>query len=368
LNPYKGEAGKGSILKIESDNFNPRTKEPRQIYCFAISAKRYALFLLDENGNPKLLRNSCPFCGRKNKTTSALCVKCSRPVEPNNEEDRWSEHGLGHLLNPSDPESDDREWIAQAWLRMIRQHFGKKMSEPAFATLPAVGHTTVSSPNVMRSLKGLNVRKSYANQIKPFNFLLSCHVRQLGHPPNVNPEKFHLIAPYTSDSREWLKTKWINQYSGKTYRITTEGHHGSLDSARVKTYGEHLREYEVHPEAKCADARGKPCGKQTVGLLQRRHIKIDVVKFIGKESNNLEEVEAGMIHSAKNVYTEYPDPRRDEWQTKVVPALNKISISRLVKLSGLSRRAIIDARTGHRRPHSKNQELLTANVRKLGMI
>jgi hypothetical protein len=330
LNPYSGEAGKGSILKIESDNRDPRTKEPRQIYCFAISAKRYALFLLDEKGNPKLLRNSCPFCGRKNKTASTLCEKCSRPIEPNNDEDRWSEHGLGHLLNPSDPESEDREWIAQAWLRMIRRSFGKKMPEPAFVSLPAVGHITVSSPAVMRSLKRLNVRKSYANQIKPFNFLLSCHVRKLGYPPNVNPEKFHLIGPYTSESREWLKIKWINQYSRKTYRITTEGHHGSLDSARVKTYGELLREYEVHPEAKCADAKGKACEKQTVGLLQRRHIKIDLVKFIGKESNNLEEVEAGLIHSAQNVYTEYPDQQRDEWQTKIVPALNKISISRLV--------------------------------------
>ncbi len=34
----------------------------------------------------------------------------------NNKEDRYSEHGLGHLLNPTDPESDDRSWIAQAWL------------------------------------------------------------------------------------------------------------------------------------------------------------------------------------------------------------------------------------------------------------
>jgi hypothetical protein len=28
----------------------------------------------------------------------------------------------------------------------------------------------------------------------------------------------------------------------------------------------------------------------------------------GKESNSLEEGESGLIHSAQNVYTEYPDP------------------------------------------------------------
>jgi hypothetical protein len=33
------------------------------------------------------------------------------------------------------------------------------------------------------------------------------------------------------------------------------------------------------------------------------------------ESNSLEEVEAGTVHSPENVYTEYPDARRDEWMT-----------------------------------------------------
>ena len=36
--------------------------------------------------------------------------------------------------------------------------------------------------------------------------------------------------------------------------------------ARVKSYGDVLEEYEFHEEAKCADARGAPCGKQSVGL------------------------------------------------------------------------------------------------------
>jgi len=111
LNPYSGEAGKGSILKIEADNCDPITGEQRQLYCLAISAKRYALFLRDGSGEPTLLRGSCPFCGRKNKPGITICQnkKCARPVNPNNEEDRWSEHGLGHLLNPIDPESEDRD-------------------------------------------------------------------------------------------------------------------------------------------------------------------------------------------------------------------------------------------------------------------
>ena len=161
---------------------------------------------------------------------------------------------------------------------------------------------------------------------------------------------------------------WIDQYSGKHYRITTAGYYGSPQTARVKTYGEILREYEFHPESKCADVNGNPSGKQTIGLLQRRHIRIDQIKYIGKESNLLEDVEMGLIHAAQDAYTEYPDPRRDEWETKIRPALKKIPLSRLTKLSGLSRRMLIKARKGRARPHRKNQEVLAEIVRKVGVI
>jgi len=79
-----------------------------------------------------------------------------------------------------------------------------------------------------------------------------------------------------------------------------------------------LREYEFHPGAKSADAKGKPSGKQTFGLLRRRHVRIERIIYIGRESNRLEEIEAGIIHSPEGVYTEYPDPSRDEWETRIL--------------------------------------------------
>ena len=102
---------------------------------------------------------------------------------------------------------------------------------------------------------------------------------------------FDLIAPYETDPRQWEKLQWIDQYSGKRYRITASGRHGSRTVARIKSYGNVLREYEFHPEAKCAVSNGAPCSKQTVGLLGRRHVAIDEITYIGKESNRLEEVE-----------------------------------------------------------------------------
>jgi hypothetical protein len=128
----------------------------------------------------------------------------------------------------------------------------------------------------------------------------------------------------------------------------------------VKTFGDILREYEYHPESKCADSTGNACDKQTVGLLRRRQIGVDHVQYIGKESNQLEAVDAGLVHSAENIYTEYVDQSRDEWQTKILPILKRLPLSFLVSKKVLSRRALLDIRAGRSRPHGKNRERLNA--------
>ena len=50
LNPYDRSAIPGSVLKIEDDNFDPKTGLQRQLWCLAISAKRYTLFVRDPHG------------------------------------------------------------------------------------------------------------------------------------------------------------------------------------------------------------------------------------------------------------------------------------------------------------------------------
>jgi hypothetical protein len=344
LNPYDRDAIPGSVLKIEDDNFDPKTERQRQLWCLAISAKRYTLFLRDKDGEPALLREGV-----------------------NNKEDRYSEHGLGHLLNPADPQSDDRNWIAQAWLSIVRRPLGLPTKPLRFLKRVAVGRTTVSSPAVMKALKTLNAGKTYDKLIKPFNFIISCHVRKLGHPIGVTPERFHLIAPYENDPRKWETMRWIDQYSkeGKRYRISTSAPHGSRIMARVKSYGDVLREYEYHPEAKCADASGAPCRKQSVGLLGRRHIAIDGFTFIGKESNKLEAVEEGGAPSESDVYTKFNDPQRDEWATKWLPILKAMPMPELIERSGLSERALYMIRAG-RRPQPENAANLKSIAKEQG--
>jgi hypothetical protein len=274
---------------------------------------------------------------------------------------------LGHLLNPSDPEASDRNWTAAVWDSIVRKAVGLKAKKLPFSDLPAIGRTTVSSPFLMRSLESLNARKPYPAQIKPFNFLATSHVNAFGHPLSVDADKFHLISPYDSDSRKWLEKEWIDQHTGRRYRITTKGNYGTRYAARVKTYGEVVTEYESHPEAKCADSRGNPCGRQTVGLLQRRYIKVDQIKSIGKESNSLDTVDEGTAHSEPDVYTEYVDPKRTEWITKIRPALKKVPLHLLVKAceKRISRRELIELRAARSKPHRKNQELLLNILKQL---
>jgi hypothetical protein len=335
------------VLKIEDDNFDPKTGKQRHIHCLAISAKRYALFTLSKNGKPELLREG-----------------------KNNKKDHWSRHGLGHLLNPTDPEASDRNWTAAVWDSIIRKTFGLNVEKLPFSHLPAIGRTTVSSPFLMKSLESLNAGKPYSEQIKPFNFLSTCHVSAFGHPPGVDAEKFHLISPYDSDSREWLEKEWIDQHSGKRYRITTKGDYGTRYAARVKTYGDTVTEYESHPEAKCADSEGNPCNRKTVGLLGRRHIKVDQIKCIGKESNSLESLAEGTVHSDHNVYTEYIDPRRNEWKSKIQPFLKTLPLKQIITIckKQLSRRELIELRAGRSKPHRRNEIFLSQKLKEYGLL
>jgi hypothetical protein len=118
----------------------------------------------------------------------------------------------------------------------------------------------------------------------------------------------------------------------------------------------------------CADAKGKPSSKQSVGLLHRRHVRVERIIYICKESNRLEEIEAGVIHSPESVYTEYPDPSRDEWQTRILPLLKKIPIADLMRVSGRSPSMLRRALAGRSRPRKRNRELLKSILQRLGVV
>src|SRR4051812_48478846 len=55
LNPYDRDVVRGSVLEVEDENYETKARDTRrQLYCYAISAKRYALYTVDTQGNPVL--------------------------------------------------------------------------------------------------------------------------------------------------------------------------------------------------------------------------------------------------------------------------------------------------------------------------
>ncbi len=77
-----------------------------------------------------------------------------------------------------------------------------------------------------------------------------------------------------------------------------------------------------------------------------------------------------MVHSEQNVYTEYADPKRTEWITKIQPALKKPKLEVLVEACGkrLYRRGIIELRAGRKKPHRRTQQLLESILKRRGFI
>jgi len=325
LNPYDPDLIPGSVLKLEEVNRDEHEQQ-RQVWCLATSAKRYCLYTLDEDGEPQLVK--------------------------------WSEHGLGHLLNPTDPDGDDRDWMRQLWEGIVRKALGLAVTWPAWLDRPALSRLTVSSPELLRPFSDLNAGKGYADQVKPFSFMLVGHVPPLSRPAGADPARFQLVAPYETDPRKWLTLEWIDRYSGKRIPVTTDPLGQRPMHAHLQTYGDVLGAFQTHPEAKSADAMGKACTRRTVGLLRRRVVQETYVAHVGKEANKLELVEVGFEHDPEAVLTEYTRPGHDHWSAVVLPLLRDANLREVAEATGVSSRQLRTLVKGDARPHRKNQAIL----------
>ncbi len=122
------------ILKIEDVNrvdSDPQ-KERRQVFGYAISAKRYVLYTQDG--------------------ADVSIVKASG-------------HGLGYLYPAKegfDKRADAPEWVVEAWDWLLRKELGLKFREPSWLDLPGMMRMALTSPNVMREQR--------PEWLSPFNF------------------------------------------------------------------------------------------------------------------------------------------------------------------------------------------------------
>jgi hypothetical protein len=268
LNPYQVS---GSILKIEDCNFLPGTKTIAPLYCWAISAKRYALFNIDVAGTPVIRKASA--------------------------------HGLGHFMAPY-PEADapgcvpapslplsdigvDR-WQHDLWFVIIKAALSDHPDQvsrdyhPALRQ-PALTRFGVSSPSLERWLKRWNDGRPYAERVRPFGFMVTFQRRaewsaeetgadepKRGRPPKRS--EIRPIAPFHRDSANAVK-RAFDRETGRP-----------VQAQQLKSYAEALAQYHLHPEDKFLNGDYWDRGRT-----ERRHVVATGVCLIGKEANRWEE-------------------------------------------------------------------------------
>ena len=175
LNPYDRSLVPGSILELEKVNKDKESGERRQLYCFAVSAKRYALYTLAASGEPELVD--------------------------------WKEHSLGGFyLSPLDPEdNENRDWVKELWEVIVREDaLGLPAKQPSWLKRPALTRWTAAHPSVLRPFAALNDEApSYAQEVKPGNFLLG-RARCARGPPLRSRSQAFLAACTFRERRQAL--------------------------------------------------------------------------------------------------------------------------------------------------------------------
>jgi hypothetical protein len=257
LNPYEVKA---PLLKVENINYQSGKKKLIvPLYCWAISAKRYALFNLAKNGKPVIQKASA--------------------------------HGLGHLLPPYENKSPRiiprpsaplaelgvSRWQYDFWYLILEAALNGRGIKTEFHKLqsfnrPAVSRYSASTPRLLNWFMLNNVGKSYRDRVKPFNFLVASQAKLDMHHTNGKLNQSSPIAPYDRNNQKALR-RCFDRITGRQVLIR-----------ELKTYCELLNQYHLHPEAKFQNGDYLDCG-----FTERRHVVAVGTEHIGKEANRLEE-------------------------------------------------------------------------------
>ncbi len=249
LNPYDPSLV-SEILKIEDVNFvDSDPKKPfRQLYGYAISAKRYALY-----------------------TRSANNIQIEKA----------SGHGLGYLFAPKERQKDEEEetpqWVMEAWNFLLRKELKLRPEEPAWLDLPAMMRMVVTTPNVFKQQR--------PEWLGPFNFFLFPLVSVLGgYPVGYDKSNFVFIVPYESDRKKWKSLTGVNLVNKQKFQIamrpTANQDKVISDSFRIV-----LHNYLSKAEVKSLAPDGTPCDGATKGLLLRARIIAGDLVPVGKETD-----------------------------------------------------------------------------------
>lgn len=280
LNPYEDKRP-GSILKLEKQNFGPGGGlEP--LFCWAISAKRYALFNIKDEATPVIRKASA--------------------------------HGLGYLMPPYGDDDapahipaplggvDEigvHRWQHDYWWTLLAGVLAGDPDEIDLAYHPALQKPAMSryaatSPGMLKRMTKWNAGKRYHEQVRPFGFMVQFFMRDgLLRPAMPEPEfppkrrgrprkekRVTAYAPFERDPFVAAKGAF-DPNTGKSVAIEN-----------LKTYEDALSGYHLSSESKFLNGDGDDKGET-----RRRRIVPGKIRLIGKETNRLDDGAEGVMEN-----------------------------------------------------------------------
>ena len=303
LNPYNRSLVQ-DILKIEDVNFvnSDPSKPRRQVFGYAISAKRYALYT--HTGN------------------DISIVKASG-------------HGLGYLCSPKegvDEESGAPQWIVEAWSWLLRKELGLACVEPMWLDLPAMMRMTLTSPNVMRTHR--------PEWLFPFNFFFFPLVSDLGgYPAGCDRSNFRFITPFESAREKWKQLEGINLCDEQPYAMAMFPN-GKQNKVIPESFRIVLRLYLGRSESKSLASDGTPCVSDTQGLLKRASVVAGEIVPVGKETDRHWEQGEDMSLLDFQVLEYRPSGKLVIADASLREEMEEQSLRKLMRRSGLSQKAL----------------------------
>jgi hypothetical protein len=266
LNPYSIDV---NLFKVEKNDDRIRLHD---VWFYAISAKRYCLYELDENGSITILKHSS--------------------------------HGLGGILGMGEQEAKD------VWIDILNYHYGKlskEALEQKYSDKYVMGKLALTSPFILRRFKKIN----QDSRIKPFNFVI------VGIGYRTNPssnESVIPMIPFTKKIDQAPYAPFVDYKTGVECKDNTKFY--------WKPLSEYIFDYMNHNDNKYDG---------DIGELKRKHVFIDGVDLIGKESNNLEQSE--VIGVSDDDYVIYDN----KTEQKIMNVIRNMTIKQAKEI-GISRR------------------------------
>jgi hypothetical protein len=260
-----------------------------------------------------------------------------------------------------DPDTGKRvtDWIEKAWEQIVRMDLGlPPLEDPEWLTQLATTRLAISTPQMLGWFERWNARdpknrrgvqKPYPHRVKPFGFLqhapLPPSLREATAGSNKN---CNLVAPH--GERKW----WVNLHEPNGKRVRVVPYQPSAGNTAVLVgcgYDDLIAAHPYHPEAKSLGPDGLPCRQRTIGLLDRRPVIGTEIIVIGKEANDLEQVETGLIDDLEvEVQMVYKRDRSEARRER----LRGMSVKEAMEFTGLSRRQVFYLRSRQRRSSTEH--------------